>query len=88
MRLLLTVATLILAGCQSSDGVTVPRVPAWIQPINARTFTAAEVRAEVQRLTSPFTAIDTSDATFTPVSHRWLEAVLPWSWHFARVRFS
>lgn len=84
MRLLLTVAAILLAGCQSSNGVTVPRVPAWIHPSDARTFTAAEVRSEIQRLTSPFTGIDTSDATFTPVSHVWLEQVLPWSWHFAR----
>jgi hypothetical protein len=64
--------------------VEVPRVPAWRAPLDGRTFTAMQVRQEIQRLTTPFTAIDTTDATFAPLSHEWFTEALDWSWHFAK----
>lgn len=80
----LALVALGFAGCASgSHGtVTVPVVPAWVQPSDARTFTTAEVLAECQRL-APFAVVETSDATFTPIAHAWLEQAVVFARDFA-----
>lgn len=81
--------SLALAGCATrfSDippGIVVlPQIPAWQQPAQARTYTAQEVVAECA-LRAPFALVELSDATFTPVSHEWLNKATRWSWEFAR----
>lgn len=83
MRLLLTVIALCLAGCNTApDGyISVPVIPAWIQPENARTYTAAEVIVKCAEL-APGASVQLSDSVFTPLSHEWAQKIPRWSWEF------
>lgn len=83
MRRLLTVWLALLALALGGCAHSVPPVPAWRAPANARTYTSLEVRTEIARL-APLATIYTSDNTFIALNHEWLVATLDWSWHFAK----
>jgi len=81
MKIALLILSLAFFGC-STTGITVPRVPAWV-PTAAPQVTQAQVIAECSRL-APFAVVETSDATFTPLAHAWIERAADWTWHFAK----
>jgi hypothetical protein len=77
-------AVCLLPACSAPAGrVQVPAVPAWIAPTGSPTYTAAQVLQECARL-APGAVVETSDATFTPLAHEWLQAACAWSWEFGK----
>lgn len=78
---------MLCGGCASapSGAVTLPSIPKWQAPADARTFATGDVALYVAAL-APGAQLITTDATFTPVSHEWLVAAAEWSWHFAKAR--
>lgn len=81
LQSLALVSAAALAGCATpgADAVTLRRLPAWIAPDNAAPISYFEVLATVQTH-APGAELDTSDGTFTPVSHEWLVAATRWAW--------
>lgn len=78
MRTFVLILALALAGCQST-GVTVPRIPDWQAPIDSTHISALAVQSQVMALL-PGVPVHTSDATYTRISHDWLEEFLRWEW--------
>src|SRR6185436_13993923 len=75
-----TVLAAFAAGCASPAGsVTLPRLPAWIAPADAREFSNAEVRAAALALV-PGAIVNVGGQRYTRVSKRWLDAYLAWCW--------
>lgn len=68
---LLCAITALVAACTTPAA----RIPAWIAPAHARTYTASEVIIACGQL-APAADVETVDATFTPVAHTWLEQTL------------
>lgn len=78
---LIIALVLAFSGCVAAGDagtINLRRVPAWIEPSPARTYTQAEVAAGIREIL-PFVAIDTTDATFTAVSHEWLTQTIEWT---------
>jgi hypothetical protein len=78
-------AALLAFSCATTGGgrVSVPAVPAWVAPAAVQGYTANEVIVECARL-APYALVETSDQTFTPISHEWLQAACSWSWSFLK----
>lgn len=81
---LLFLFCLLLTGCATSQTVTIPVPPKWVDPGEHSIFTSAEVRATLA-ITQPAALVETSDGTFTVVDHEWLLAMVAWSDTFLRV---
>lgn len=81
----LALAALSFVGCASapSGTITLPRVPAWIPPTDARVYNQADLIAAVHKQ-APGAWLDTQDVKFVAVSHAWLERALPWSWEVGK----
>jgi len=82
MTRFLLIFCLLLTGCVTSQTITLPVPPKWVDP-GFRTLTSAEVRATLS-VTQPAAIVDTSDGTFTVVDHEWLVAMVKWSDAFLR----
>lgn len=83
LGVLLLAALLLQGACQSSDTVTIPRAPAWVQPRDASPLTAYQVRMEVGRL-APGVSLSPRDAVYTRVSRAWLDRYCTWTWEAAK----
>ena len=71
-------AAAVFSGC-ASDGVTLPRMPAWKAPkVERAEFTGEEVRVHAGAL-APGAAVDLSDSRFTIVNHETALALLAWT---------
>lgn len=87
LALLLVALALAAGGCASgpsAETITLPRIPAWQPPTDARIFTAQEVRAELELLVPPGASVRFSDGHYTLVSYEWLQRYLAWTWEAAK----
>ncbi len=82
MKRLLLAICLTLAGC-STTGITIPRAPAWVQPVGAQEYDAMAIYSQIQR-ESPGAFITYSDARYTPLSAKWVQAYTGWTWEAAK----
>lgn len=72
-----------LTGCQSTNGVTLPPLPLWVE-VKQPPVSAVQVANEARRL-GPGIIVAYSDNTFTLVSKGWLDAYLTWTWEASKV---
>jgi hypothetical protein len=79
VRLLLAILALAVSGC--AHGVTLPPLPAWVQPAGATEISAARVAAEARAMIPGVQIGSFGDSTYTLVSRSWLDAFLTWTWH-------
>jgi hypothetical protein len=78
------IVAVCLPACTAPTGrVQVPAVPTWIAPAGVPTYTAAQVLEQCAVL-APGAVVEISDASFTPLSHEWLQAACTWSWEFSK----
>lgn len=74
---------LLAAGCASTDTVTIPKAPAWQLSADARPVSGFEARVEILKV-APFAKVEIRDASYTRISHAWLERYVSWTWEAAK----
>lgn len=83
LTLIALVALILVQGCATSGGVTLPPLPVWQTPAGATMVSGAAVTLSA-RARFPGVPINGADSSYILVSRDWLDRYVDWTWQAAK----